>query len=185
MTVTQKTIIAQTKYWVDALVVGHNICPFARKEVKNNRIRYLVSEEVSLSANLALLIDECQLLDENRSIETTILILPKGCEGFYGYLDWTDSANLALINHGYEGIYQLATFHPDYCFEGATDDDPANYTNRSPYPMLHILRESSLDMALANYKEPESIPERNIAYVREKGSRFFIELLKQCMEEGK
>ena len=87
-------------------------------------------------------------------------------------------ANSLMSQGGYAGIYQLASFHPDYCFEGEDKNDPANYTNRSPYPILHILRESSIEAVLKRYPEPESIPENNIAKARELGSSFLQALLK-------
>ncbi|MCY4045808.1 MAG: DUF1415 family protein, partial [Cellvibrionales bacterium] len=92
-----------------------------------------------------------------------------------------DVATEQMLVQGYEGVYQLASFHPDYYFDGEPLSDPANYSNRSPYPMLHILREASLEKALNHYNEPESIPERNIAFAREKGADFFTEILTRCL----
>ncbi|ROS01750.1 hypothetical protein EDC56_2195 [Sinobacterium caligoides] len=176
-------IIEQTQRWVEALIVGHNVCPFARREMQNNTIHYTIVEQRQLSVVLEAVIDECRRLDEHNEIETTLIILPSGFEGFYDYLHLVDLANQLLLEQDYESVYQLASMHPDYCFEGEAQDDAANYTNRSPYPMIHIIRESSMERALRNYKEPEGIPERNIDFARAKGQNFFVELLAECMNK--
>ncbi len=92
-------------------------------------------------------------------------------------------ANALIEKQGYEGIYQLASFHPDYCFEGVEQDDASNYTNRSPYPMLHLIREASLEKVLAHYPDPEKIPVRNIAYTQEMGQASLQHLLDSCYQE--
>lgn len=173
-------IISATQNWVKNVIMKYNLCPFARKEVERGSIRYTLTEATKRKQVLTELIKECQFLDQHPDTETTLFILPRGVEGFYDYLTLLDSANDTLFEHDYEGIYQLASFHPDYCFEDEAQDSPANYTNRSPYPTLHIIRESSMEQALAQYDDPESIPERNIAFTHKKGSEFFIKLLKDC-----
>jgi len=178
--ISEQQIIEQTRRWVETLIVGHNICPFARKEMLGNTIRYSVVADKKRRLVLQALIDECRQLDEQPAIETTLMILPVGFNAFYDYLDVVDLAQQLLHDQGYEGVYQLATFHPEYCFDGEADNDAANFTNRSPYPTLHILREASLEAALARYKDPESIPERNIQFARDKGRVFFINLLSEC-----
>lgn len=177
----QQRYITATENWVKQVIMKYNLCPFARQEVERASIRYVVVEESKPKAALQALLAECVLLDEQpTTVETTLVILPRGFEGFYAYLDLVDLADEALFEHGYEGKYQLASFHPDYCFDGEHQDDAANYTNRSPYPTLHIIREASMEKALANYDDPESIPERNIAFARRKGSDFFVKLLAEC-----
>lgn len=166
--------------WVDTVIVKYNICPFARREVEQQSIRYAVCAEQQQASVLEALARECEHLDENPNVATTLLVIPAGFEGFYDYLKLLDHAEALLQVQGYEGIYQLASFHPDYCFDGEPQQDPANYTNRAPYPALHILREESLSEALANYDEPETIPERNIAFARRKGADFFESLLAAC-----
>ncbi|MDX1706715.1 DUF1415 domain-containing protein [Pseudidiomarina sp.] len=180
-------VIAQTKAWVEQLIVKYSICPFARREVERDSIRYVVSGSSRLPAVLEDVIAECDYLDQHPGTETTLLIIPAGFEGFWGYLDLVDVANELICQQGYEGVYQLASFHPDYCFDGEPEDDPANYTNRSPHPVLHILREASLERVLAAYGEPESIPDRNIAFARRKGRYFFTQLLAtlSCKHEDK
>ncbi|WP_445776282.1 DUF1415 domain-containing protein [Shewanella sp.] len=172
--------ISHTSKWVVDVIMKYNICPFARREVERASIRYVAIEHTKVKAVLNALLAECQYLDEHPETETTLFILPRGFEGFYAYLDLVDDANNLLVDHDYEGEYQLATFHPDYCFDGESQDSAANFTNRAPYPTLHIIREASMEVALANYSDPESIPERNIAFAQRKGSEFFIKLLQHC-----
>jgi uncharacterized protein len=173
-------MISATSNWVSNVIMKYNLCPFARKEVERGSIRYLVIEETKRKQVLAALIKECQFLDVNPDMETSLVILARGFEGFYDYLDLLDSANDVLFDNDYEGVYQLASFHPDYCFEDEAQDSPANFTNRSPYPTLHIIRESSMEQALASYHDPESIPLRNMAFANKKGAEFFIKLLSEC-----
>lgn len=180
MTYTEKPgqdVIAQTRGWVEQLIVKYSICPFARREVERDSIRYVVADVSRVAGVLEQLVIECEYLDKHPDTETTLFIVPTGFEGFLGYLDLIDLANELISQQGYEGVYQLASFHPDYCFDGEPEDDPANYTNRAPYPVIHILREASLERALAAYEEPESIPDRNIAFARRKGRQFFTRLL--------
>lgn len=176
----QQQYIAHTENWVKQVIMKYNLCPFARREVERASIRYVVVEQHKIKAVLQALLAECTLLDEQPAVETTLMIVPRGFEGFYAYLDLVDLANEMLFAQGYEGTYQLASFHPDYCFDGEAQDDAANYTNRSPYPTLHIIREASMEQALASYDDPESIPERNIQFARRKGSEFFSRLLAHC-----
>ncbi|MDN6179708.1 MAG: DUF1415 domain-containing protein [Halomonas subglaciescola] len=172
--------IAATENWVKQVIVAHNLCPFSRREVARGSIRYAAVEASQPKAVLKALLAECALLDDDLQVETTLVVLPRGFEDFYRYLDLLGRAEDALDAHGYEGTYQLASFHPDYRFDGEPEDDAAHYTNRSPYPTLHILREASLEAALERYPDPEAIPERNIDYVREQGSAFFAGLLASC-----
>ncbi|ARD21818.1 DUF1415 domain-containing protein [Shewanella japonica] len=170
----------ETANWVNKVIMKYNICPFARREVENNSIRYICSENTKVKQVLKDFLSECEYLDNHPDTETTLFVLPRGFEGFYHYLDLVDLANDKLLENDYEGVYQLASFHPDYCFDGEPQDSPTNYTNRSPYPTIHIIREANMEAALAEYDEPESIPERNIAFAERKGTEFFTALLKQC-----
>lgn len=172
-----------TQHWVERMIMKYNICPFARREVERRSIRYAAIDQSKMKNVLEELIKECEYLDAHPETEMTLFIIPRGFEGFYAYLDLVDLANDLLIDRDYEGIYQLATFHPDYCFEGESMDDPSNYTNRSPYPTLHIIREASMEKVLANYDSPESIPARNIAFAQKKGKDFFEKVLAGCMME--
>ncbi|MCL2916714.1 DUF1415 domain-containing protein [Shewanella litorisediminis] len=175
-----QAIADETRAWVNKVIMKYNICPFTRREVERNSIRYTVCQETRMELVLQALLDECQFLDAHPEVETSLFILPRGFEGFYLYLDLLGIAEDLLVEEGFEGTYQLASFHPDYCFHGEPQDDPANFTNRAPYPTLHIIREEGMAAALASYNEPESIPERNIAFARRKGSEFFVRLLQEC-----
>lgn len=175
-------VIAQTKKWLSSIVISHGLCPFAKSEFDNNRIHYAVIEERDLEGQMAALLAECAALDEDESRETSLLIFPSAFVDFEDYLDGLALANDLLKDQGYEGIYQLASFHPQYRFKGAGRNDPANYTNRSPYPMLHILREASVEHALKNYPSPNKIPERNIQFMQGLGLATVEEMLSKCYD---
>jgi len=175
-----KTVIRQTKEWLSTVVIAHGLCPFAKKEFDNDRIHYAVIEAESLDLQLEKLVLECEALDSYTDRETSLLIFPLALSDFDAYLDMLALATTLLKELDYEGIYQLASFHPDYCFEGVKPNDPSHYTNRSPYPMIHILRESSVEAALKNYPNPEKIPERNIQLTQGLGLKVMNNLLAAC-----
>ena len=162
-------IIDITKKWIIDVVIGCNFCPFAANVVKQKTIFYKVEEDTDIETCLDSFAQEMERLDNDSTIETSLLIFPNAFQQFDDYLDLLSLAEKLLKRKGYEGIYQLASFHPLYLFANSDENDPANYTNRSIYPMLHLLREESIDKALANYKDPESIPARNINFAKEKG----------------
>lgn len=176
-------MLSATEKWLQNVVIQHNLCPFAKREWDLGRVRLEVIDSVSIEAGLQKLISECRLLDNDLQIETTLLIFSQSLKNFEDYLDFLAMAEDLLVLQGYEGIYQLASFHPAYCFEGLSHDDPANYTNRSPYPMLHLLRETSLEKALQQYPNPESIPKRNVALMGVLGLSKMQNLLKACYKE--
>lgn len=168
---TDQQIIGATEAWLESFIIALNICPFARREQQRKSIRYRVARPQNLESALQIVIDECIYLDANPETETTLLIFAEMFEDFDDYLDMLAIAEQLLIEQHYEGTYQLASFHPAYRFESDSEDqdDPAHYTNRSPYPMLHIIREESIDRVLATYPDPENIPVRNIKLMRELG----------------
>ena len=136
----------------------------------------------SAEESLEKLSEELQFLDNQADIETTFLIFPEGFANFEAYLDLVEWAEELVEDLDYEGIYQIASFHPEYCFEGAAENDPANYTNRSPYPMLHILREDSITSALEHFPDAEGIPQRNIDFAQSKGLKYMQLLRAACMK---
>ncbi len=168
---------AKTQQWLEKIIVANNFCPFAKKEMVNDRIHYYATEHHKISKVLDDLVVQCDYLQQQPAIETTLIIFSKGFKGFEHYLDLVDAAEQCLINFGYDGVFQLASFHPDYYFDGQAFDDASNYTNRSPLPILHLLREASIEKVLTLYQEPEKIPENNIALARLKGSDFFQQIL--------
>lgn len=161
--------LSATQNWLTRFIIAYSICPFAKREQERGSIRYAVYQDTDIAACLLAVIDECLTLDSNDEIETSLLIYANAFKSFDDYLDFLALAEELLIDQGYEGEYQLASFHPDYYFDGAKADDPANYTNRSPYPMLHLIRERSIEQAVRLHPDPEGIPQRNIALTRELG----------------
>jgi hypothetical protein len=174
-------VIEQTKQWVEKVVVGCNFCPFAAREVKRGSIHYQVEESAMLKVCLESFILECARLDNDSSIETTLLVFPNAFQKFNDYLDAVALAEKLLKMHKYEGVYQVASFHPLYRFSKTPANDAANYTNRSIYPMLHLLREESIEKALLHYADPEQIPERNTSFAREKGAAYMKMLRDSCL----
>jgi hypothetical protein len=175
--ITSQEVIDQTKKWIKDVVISCNFCPFAAKVVKQQTVFYKVETATETKICLETFIQELTRLDEDVSVETSFLIFPNSFKTFDSYLDLISAAEKILKQNGYNDIYQLASFHPLYLFANSTDEDAANYTNRSVYPMLHLLRESSMDKALENYSNPEGIPEKNIYFAREKGM-FYMKMLR-------
>jgi uncharacterized protein len=174
--------IEQTKKWIKGVVIGCNFCPFAAKEFKQNTIRYQVEQSLEMDVCLETFLNECTILDHEKNIETTLIIFQNGFKRFDLFLALVAQAEELLAIKKYEGIYQVASFHPLYCFAGAPLNDAANYTNRSIYPMLHLLREERVEQALLHYLSPEKIPENNIIFAREKGLLQMQALRNICME---
>ena len=172
--------ISQTREWVSSVIVKYNFCPFARKEVENNCIHYIVSNANTIDDAVMDMLEKCIELDRERERETTLIMFDNGFSDFEDFLDLVDLANALLVAQGFEGKYQIANFHPDYVFADSDETDPANYTNRAPFPTLHLIREASMSEALENYDEPESIPEHNINLARRKGIDFWQQLLENC-----
>ena len=175
-------IIAQTKYWLEHVVIGLNFCPFAKPVFEQGKVHYQVSDAQSLECCLEDLIAEAERLDKQSEIETTLLIYENSLHDFDDFLDAVEIANDLMAEQGYQGVYQLASFHPDYCFADSDEKDPANYTNRSPYPMLHLIREQSIEQALAHYKNPENIPEENVQLAQKMGLKKMQSLLDEALQ---
>ncbi|MBI2785225.1 MAG: DUF1415 domain-containing protein [Legionella longbeachae] len=174
--------ISQTIKWIQSMVIGLNFCPFAKHEMDKNAVRIEVSSAKNFAEGIQNMLMEIEFLNANPATGTTLLLFPHFLSDFLDYLDFVDLANETISQSGYQGVYQLATFHPAYQFHGTTRDDVSNYTNRSPYPMLHLLREKMLDHAIAFYGPTEAIPENNIARLRSLGLDEVKRLLKDCMQ---
>ena len=160
-------IESQVEQWLIDVVIGLNLCPFAAKPQRNEQIRIFVSDAQVEEALLEDVFQEFTRLaqTEVKELETTLVVIPKMLSDFDNYnffLDWIDAL---LKQEQWEGIFQVATFHPDYCFAGASPDDAENLTNRAPYPVLHLIREDSMEKAVKHYPNPEAIPDTNIARV--------------------
>jgi len=166
-------------------VIGLTLCPFAAPVVANDNIDYIVSSSDKTEQHLQQLSDCFFRLDEHAQIETSLLIFPNAYSKFDDYLELVHLTNLLLEDMDYSGIYQLASFHPDYRFADSAEDDASNFSNRSPYPMLHILRESSIEKAVENYKDIEQVPQANINKLRQIGTENMRQKLDHIMQESK
>ena len=175
-------IIQQTKNWITSFVVQLNLCPFAAYPFNNNTIKYVVYEGQDLIELIDLLEKELIFLTKKpvSEVETTLIIHPELLNDFYDYIDFLDIVNQRIFALDLEGVLQIASFHPDYQFGGTEKEDVTNYTNRSPYPMLHLLREDSIEVALESYENPAEIPERNMETMARLGKAKLVEMLKDC-----
>jgi hypothetical protein len=178
--------IALTRAWVRRAVIGLNLCPFAKAVEAKDRIRYVVSEATEAEALLEALCDELKRLAEAdpEQIETTLLILAHALPDFLDYNDFLDLADAALEDLGYAGVLQVASFHPQYRFAGTEAEDIENATNRSPFPILHLLREESVERAVAAMPEPEAIYEENMRTLRALGSEGWTTLQAQIASDA-
>jgi hypothetical protein len=179
------TPLQATQQWFTQVVLGLNLCPFAHQPARLNRIKFVVSKASDDAALMDILIHEINHLDNvsDTECETTLLIAADLLGDFYDYQFFIDEANRQLKQHNWQGTFQLASFHPDYCFAGAQPSDASNLTNRSPYPINHILREASLTRVLENVENSDAIPETNIQRV-ENLSSDEIERLFPYLDKG-
>lgn len=164
-----------TGHWLESVVIGLDLCPFAQREFSNERVRFSVTETTDELELLQVLESELQLLFGDEQIETTLLVHPRALNDFAEYNQFLGMADGLLTQMNLEGIFQIASFHPDYQFADTQPDDAENFTNRSPHPMLHLLREASLSRAIDGYPDIEQVPVRNI----EKMKSLSAEQLKQ------
>src|SRR6056297_1438880 len=173
-------VVEATRRWLEKAVIGLNLCPFAGTPWRQGRVRFRVSDATSLQQLAEDLADELQTLNETdpAECETTLLIHPGVLGDFLDYNDFLDIADGLLEQLELDGILQVASFHPDYRFADSAPGDPANCTNRSPWPMLHLLREASIEAAVANHPDPNAIYERNIETLRALGVEGWKDLIK-------
>ena len=159
-----QSVSDRTLDWLDRVVIGLNLCPFAAPVRRSNRIRVAVIGGSDQSDLLARLLEEMDLLQraDESEIGTSLLVFPAALSDFDDYWHFAELANALLAQVGLEGVLQLATFHPDYLFAGEPEQALSHFTNRSPYPMLHLIREQQLERLLAQYPDAEQIPQRNI-----------------------
>ncbi len=168
--------------WIELFVVEHNICPFAKRVLVKNRIRFIVTASVTQEELVIALQEELELLVNDETIETSLIIHPYVLQNFHDYNDFINHADNLLVAMRLEGIFQIASFHPDYQFNGAGPEDTENYTNRSPYPMLHLLREDMLERAIENYPDVDLIPVQNIKLMNSMGQHKLNEILQKCVK---
>ena len=168
---TDTDIISATQAWLEKAVIGLNLCPFAKAVHVKQQIRYVVSAATTPEALLEDLLNELRALQDAdpEQIDTTLLIHPYVLNDFLDYNDFLDIADAAAAEPEFDDALQIASFHPDYQFADTAQDDIENYTNRSPYPTLHLLREASIDRAVEAFPEAEQIYEKNMATLNELG----------------
>jgi hypothetical protein len=168
---SEAEVIAATRVWLERAVIGQQLCPFAAGPYRTDRVRFVVSAQRS---TVGLLEDLCRELHHLRDAdptecETTLLIHPRVLNDFLDYNDFLDECDAAVAELGLEGELQVASFHPDYRFAGTDEQDITNFTNRSPFPMLHLLREDSVARAVASFPDIDEIGPRNMQTLRRLG----------------
>ena len=166
-----------TMNWVQTFVVNLNLCPFAGNSILNKKLSQRLILSASLEQILTELFLEVDLMEKNLDLESSLVTVPNAPSNFKDYLDILEKANELLTISGFEGVYQLASFHPGYQFAGTTLDAAENFTNRSPYPVFHIIRESSLSKAIDSFPGIEDIPNNNIEKMNSMGIQKLKELL--------
>lgn len=163
--------------WLDKVVIGENFCPFAKAPRQHNQVKLTLCSQTATADILSSVAQACRHLDEDKDTETTLLVLTHALKDFYDYLDVLDLAQQLLEELNYEGVYQLASFHPEYLFDGEPENSVSHYTNRAPFPIFHLIREASITKALSFVDDPESIPQRNVEHANKLGLAFFKDFL--------
>jgi len=160
----EQAVIAATREWLEKAVIGLNLCPFAKAVYVKNQVRFVVSTARHLDGLLEDLDRELAFLAaaDPEAVDTTLLIHPTLLPDFLDFNDFMQLAEAAVAEHELEGEIQIASFHPRFQFEGTAPDDLGNFTNRAPFPTLHLLREASIERAVAAFPEAETIYQRNI-----------------------
>jgi hypothetical protein len=183
---TPEQAIAETQQWIQTVVIGMNLCPFARKVVQDQTIRYQTMLTTDPETLFQAVAAELTLLTETprERIETSILIHPNVLTDFLEYNDFLGAVDELIAQQGLAGVIQVASFHPDYQFAGTRADSVENYTNRSPYPMLHFLREVSITEVSDDPEFLEQIPERNQLTLRDVGRKAMLAKLKAIREQA-
>tara|TARA_R110001592_G_scaffold362052_1_gene674732 strand:- start:8014 stop:8571 length:558 start_codon:yes stop_codon:yes gene_type:complete len=163
-----KTYHDNVIHWLKTIVIGLNFCPFARKPFESNCVRIVCEEFTEEDAILELVLVELNKLEETEASEiaTTLIVLPRAYPDFHDFNSLLFVLNNVLEMEGFEGMFQIASFHPAYQFAGTETDDVENFTNRAPYPILHLLREDSLSKALDQHPDPDGIPDKNIRLLK-------------------
>lgn len=179
-----EAIINAVKSWVERFVVGESLCPFARRPLEAGRVRFAVTGAQSETALLESLTDELVRLSRQAALETTLLIHPNVLNDFLSYNQFLDEADALVRSLNMEGVVQVASFHPDYQFAGTKPGDAGNYTNRSPYPLLHLIREESIEAASRSFAGIENVPDRNIRHLQDIGTDALAERLQACLRDS-
>ncbi|NOH69995.1 DUF1415 domain-containing protein [Vibrio pectenicida] len=175
---TNNMIVQQVNQWLNDVVIGLNLCPFAAKPQRNNQIKIFVSNAENEHALLKDMLNQLLELEQKpaEELETTLVVVPKMLNDFDEYNLFIDWVEALIRQQNWQGIFQLATFHPEYCFAGTAPQDAENLTNRSPYPVFHLIREDSMEKVLKHYPNPESIPDTNIERVENLSRKELVKL---------
>lgn len=178
--------IAETRAWVRRAVIGLNLCPFARAVDVKDQIRYVFSDATDAETLLATLVVELQRLADTdpELVDTTMVIHPRVFADFEDFNDFLELADAAVEDLDLDGVLQVASFHPQFQFADTEPDDVTNATNRSPYPTLHLLREESVDRAVAAFPEAEAIFERNMATLEKLGPQGWAAVKKSWEDDA-
>jgi len=177
--ISDDQILTACQQWVEQFIVQHSICPFARPVVESQQLGYKLISATDTEQSLIEVMGQIQQLQVNEEPETLLMILPAWKNDFNGFLNVLDIANVLLDEHDLKSTFQLASFHPEYLFEGEPEQDCSHYTNRSPWPMIHIIRQQSISNALKSFANPERIPERNIDLMNQLGKAHLKTQLEQ------
>lgn len=181
--VDRDAAVGSVQRWVERLVVDLGLCPFAGRELRGGRVRFASSAATTEGDLLTDLRSELERLGTDPSVETTLLIHPQVLQDFHDYNRFLADADRLLGEMDLVGVFQIASFHPDYQFGGSAPEAVENYTNRSPWPLLHLLREDSLERAIAGYPEVDEIPLRNMEQMHQLGREKLRALLRSCFDD--
>jgi hypothetical protein len=179
-------VVAETRAWMRRAVIGLNLCPFARAVDVKDQVRYVATAAADAEALLRVLVDELQWLAgaDPAEVDTTLLVHPRAFADFEDFNDFLELADAAVSELGLEGELQVASFHPDYQFADTEPDDVTNASNRAPYPTLHLLREASVDRAVAAFPEAEAIFERNMETLEKLGAKGWADVRKRWEDDA-
>ena len=183
---TIEQVEQQIRAWLDHFVVGLNLCPFARPVVASAALRISICDAKQLQQVAEAFMAELDLIQQSpeSDIATTLLVLPNALNDFEEYLSFIENADALIDQMDLTGIIQLASFHPDYQFEAEPSDSVSHFTNRSPYPLIHFLREEMMERVLENVPHPEQIPQRNIQKLEAMGRGAVEQLLQSLKPHG-
>ncbi|MDP5069561.1 MAG: DUF1415 domain-containing protein [Congregibacter sp.] len=172
-----------SRLWIDSVVVQFNLCPFAKRELDKGSVAFTRSDAKDEEQLLSSLEHELQRLEQHPEIETAFIVHPQVLDDFYDFNDFLGRCDARLLQMQLRGIYQIASFHPQYQFAGTHPDAAENYSNRSPYPMLHLLREASVERAVAGHPDIDSVPTKNIDTLNRLGNEALRVLWQRCFDE--
>lgn len=180
MSVHSDAAVHSVQNWLKNVVIDLNLCPFAYRELQRDSIRFSVCESKDPFMLANEFSSEILHLEQHPEVETCLIIIVNAFHDFLDFNEFLNTAETIISDMQFDGVFQVASFHRDYQFAGTQPDDAENYTNRSPYPILHILRESSLETAIERHPNTAQIPDDNIKLMNKLGSAYMSSLLASC-----